>query len=441
VTAQTGQFSYWPSGAIDLYGDGASATLLVGGGNPTFTSVRVYYIKEPSAGTLTLSVAGSAVATADAADASVGLGMLEYTQSVAAASVSLACAGGSVRVLFVHVERSDRAGVDAYLSMSSAGLALSSSTASAQGMAIWTAALTQIAPDLIMFEMDDSFGDGGTAAAAWVAFKSVLDAGCPLADKIIIGSTPRASLDGDKLAASNYLRGAVAAADASYLYFDTYRLMGSYADQVAIFGSDDGTHPNKAAQAFAASVLWDFLGLSSPLLGRVPRAVVDRTYPSWIASGSMIGPPDVNGVVHKLTVDTYGNKGVYQTEYAFGVSKADGTCKFQISHSGAYPTVMPLAHDFDSAGNVRKQDTVTLAGTVEFTRLRKTDNVGGKMHLDVGMVRLASYTRAELIAQAGANTLVGTICWCSDATGGAGLVVARGTGTTDWIKVDGATAI
>jgi hypothetical protein len=326
--------------------------------------------------------------------------------------------------------------------MSVSGLSLQFSTSSAQGVTIWTAVLAQIAPDFVMFEMDDDFGSDSATTAAWATLKSLLDTTAPLADKIIIGSTPRASLDAGKLAASNYLRGAIAAADASYLYFDSYRLMGSYADQVAIFGSDDGVHPAKAAQAFAASVLWDFLGLSSPVLGRVPRAVVDYTHPSWLASGSMIGPPTGPGIAHKMTVDTYGYVGQYVMDYMWGVAKNDGTCKFQISYQVNWPTVMPLSHDFDSAGNVRKRDTVLKASGVEFTRFRKTDNVGGgKMHLDVGLVCLASFTRAELIAMAGANTMPGTICWCTDATGGAGLVVSRGTGTTDWIKVNGGTAI
>ncbi len=55
VTAETFQYQYWPTGLVSRLNDGASALWVRSGSSPTFTDVKVYYIKEPSAGTLNLS--------------------------------------------------------------------------------------------------------------------------------------------------------------------------------------------------------------------------------------------------------------------------------------------------------------------------------------------------------------------------------------------------
>lgn len=444
-TAETGKYEYWPTGQVLRMDAGASAAWTFGGVNPTFTDIKVYYVKEPGAGTINLVVGGSTVATASA-NASAGLGVLSHTKALGQAAVSITTSGASVRVLSVHVSNSSASGVDVYFNMAVGGLLLANATSSAQGRAIWQAALADIAPDFITFEMDDAFGDGGANAAAFNLLVGILDAACPIADKLIIASTPRASDDAGKLAARDFLLNFCLGKDASYLFFDSYYLLGSYAQMNAIFGTDDGVHPTAAAEAYAAEVMWNFLGLNGFNLGYVSRAVNDPGTPSKLARNSVFqGPGNDRGV--DVTVETDGSFG-YDWTIKFprminfssrgGYGSVNGTVWQFSGNTAVFPNVMPLGLDFNSAGNVRKLDTNTGSG-YEFLRYRKTDNPNGLMNMETGLIR-SSFTRAQLLAIA-ANQVLGAIAFCTDCTGGAQLVYARGTSPTDWATVDGKTAI
>ncbi|MDP0919685.1 hypothetical protein Q6272_32075, partial [Klebsiella pneumoniae] len=76
-----------------------------------------------------------------------------------------------------------------------------------QGRSIWQAALTDINPDLITFEMDDDFGDGAAADASLDNLVGILEASSPYADKLFIGSTPRSLNDSLKMRSGHYLTG------------------------------------------------------------------------------------------------------------------------------------------------------------------------------------------------------------------------------------------
>lgn len=446
ATSESGAYQYWPTGNVLRIDAGGSASWIIYGVNPTFTTVKVYYVKESGAGTINLVVGGSTVATASA-NASAGLGVLTYTQSSAQSAVSTTVTGASVRVLFVHATSSVNSGVDQYGSMAVGGLLLANATSSAQGRAIWQAALADIAPDFVTFEMDDDFGDGGANAAAFSTLAGMLDAACPYADKLIIASTPRASNDAGKLAARDYLLNFCTNANASYLFFDSYKLLGTYAEMTAIFGSDDGVHPAAAAQAYAAEVMWEFLGLNGFNLGYVSRAVNDPSTPSRLARNSKFQSTSTDRGTD-VTVETDASFGYdWQIKFprtiSFNTRGNYGTSNgviWQFSgNAGVAPNVMPLTIDFNSAGNVRKLGTNTSSG-YEFTQFKKTDNPGGGfMHLQTGMIR-SSFTRAELLAIA-ANSVAGSMAFCTDCTGGAQWVYARGTFPTDWVTIDGKTAI
>lgn len=446
ATFESGSYQYWPTGNVLRIDAGGSASWIVGGVNPRFTTVKVYYVKEPSAGTINLVVGGATVATASA-NASAGLGVLTLTQAAAQSAISTTVTDASVRVLFVHVTNSGASGVDQYGSMAVGGLLLANATSSAQGLAIWQAALVDIAPDFVTFEMDDEFGDGGANAVAFVTLAGMLDAACPYADKLIIASTPRASNDAGKLAARDYLLNFCANANASYLFFDSYKLLGTYAEMTAIFGSDDGTHPAAAAEAYAAEVMWGFLGLNGFNLGYVSRAVNDPSTPSRLAMNSKFQSYSSDRGTD-VTVETDASFGYdWQIKFprviSFNTRGNYGTSNgviWQFSGNTAVaPNVMPLTIDFNSAGNVRKLKTNTSSG-YEFTQFQKTDNPGGGfMHLQTGMIR-SGFTRAELLAISASN-VAGAMAFCSDCTGGAQWVYARGTSPTDWVTIDGKTAI
>lgn len=438
VTAEAFQYQYWPTGLVSRLNDGASALWVRSGSSPTFTDVKVYYIKEPSAGTLNLSVGGTVVATVSAAADVTGLGVLSYTQAVATAAVLTTVSGGSVRILFVHTRNTSVSGLDVYQTMNRGGLLLADATASVQGRSIWQAALTDINADLITFEMDDDFGDGAAADASFNYLVDILDASSPYADKLFIGSTPRTLNDSLKMRSGHYLKGFCGNKGASYLFFDSYHLLGTHADMNTIFGTDDGIHPVAAAQAYAAEMLWEFLGLNGFNLGFVSRAVNDRGTPSRLARGSTFG--DRPGREISITADaSSGSDFAINLTRSLAIVRTDGTILHRVSGNvGVISNVLPMTTDFGTAGNVRKRSVVTSSG-IEVTQLEKTDNPSGMQHMRMGLI-FNSFTRTQLLAiSAASNT--GALAFCSDCTGGAQWVWARGFSAQDWVTVAGNTAI
>ena len=99
---------------------------------------------------------------------------------------------------------------------------------------------------------------------------------------------------------------------------------------------------------------------------------------------------------------------------------------------------MPLAIDYLTAGGTRRQKLDSSSGH-EFTVFEKTDNPSGRMNLLVGLIR-SGHTRAQLLGM-NANALQGSMAWCTDCTGGAQWVYAKGITSTDWVTVDGKAAI
>ncbi|WP_454843417.1 hypothetical protein [Pseudomonas gorinensis] len=438
VTAETFQYQYWPTGLVSRLNDGASALWVRSGSSPTFTDVKVYYIKEPSAGTLNLSVGGTVVATVSAAADVTGLGVLSYTQAAATAAVLTTVSGGPVRVVLVHTRNTTVSGLDLHQTMNRGGLLLADATASAQGRSIWQAALTDINADLITFEMDDDFGDGAAADASLNYLIDILDASSPYADKLFIGSTPRTLNDSLKMRSGHYLKGFCGNKGASYLYFDSYHLLGTHAEMNTIFGADDGVHPVAAVQAYAAEMLWEFLGLNGFNLGFVSRAVNDRGTPSRLARGTTIG--DRPGREISITGDaSSGSDFTLTMTRSFAFASSTGVVlRRTSSQPGVVSNVEPMATDFDTPANVRKRNVVTSTG-IEVTQLVKTDNPGGMQHLRAGLY-FNSFTRAQLLAISAASNF-GALAFCSDCTGGAQWVYAKGVNAQDWVTVAGNTAI
>ncbi|MGU9835182.1 hypothetical protein ACU685_19695 [Pseudomonas sp. LF195] len=438
VTAETFQYQYWPTGLVSRLSDGASALWVRSGSSPTFTDVKVYYIKEPSAGTLNLSVGGTVVASVSAAAGATGLGVLSYTQAAATTAVLTTVSGGPVRIVLVHTRNTTVSGLDLHQTMNRGGLLLADATASAQGRAIWQAALTDINADLITFEMDDDFGDGAAADASFNYLIGILDASSPYADKLFIGSTPRTLNDSLKMRSGHYLKGFCGNKGASYLYFDSYHLLGTHAEMNTIFGADDGVHPVAAVQAYAAEMLWEFLGLNGFNLGFVSRAVNDRGTPSRLARGTTFG--DRPGREISITGDaSSGSDFTLNMTRSFALASAAGVVLRRTSaQPGVVSNVEPMATDFDTPANVRKRNVVTSTG-IEVTQLVKTDNPSGMQHLRAGLY-FNSFTRAQLLALSAASN-TGALAFCSDCTGGAQWVYAKGPAAQDWVTVAGNTAI
>jgi hypothetical protein len=242
-------FQYSFTGDVLKINNGGSATFVYGGVAPSFTTVRAYIVKEPGAGTVTLKVGGTNRGVMNAANASVTIGTIDYTQDFGVSDVEISVSGGSVHVLCVHAV-TGKQGVDYYSSFNKGGLKLSWPMENAQGCGLLSLVLSELEIDFLSFEMDDEFGT--TDQTILQTFFSILDANCRYADKLIFASTPRSANDSGKLESRKFILDECYSRDVSYIPFDCYRIMGSYSDMVAIFGSDDGTHPSAAAQLYSA---------------------------------------------------------------------------------------------------------------------------------------------------------------------------------------------
>lgn len=421
ATTETAQYQYWVTGTVLRIDSGGSALWVRGGVSPTFTTVKVYYIKEAGAGTINLVVGGSTVATDSAANASVALGTLSYTQASGQSSVSVTATGASVRVLFVHYSNSTLYGVDLYANTFLGGLSLSNAMSSAQGRGIFDAVLTDIAPDVLSFEMDDNFGDGSTNDAALTLLTSSLDSVTPLADKIFIGSTPRSSDDAGKITSAAKLKLMCSGKNASYLYFDSYYLMGSYADMTSIFGADDGVHPTAAAEAYAGEILWDQLGLNNFNLGYVHRAINDASTTSNISKNSAFvnGNSIDRGTDLKIETDnngydwdvTYGRSLKFSTRGAYGA--INGIVARFSGNVAVFPHIIPFtACNFTSGTTGPGTSTSTSTGrnVLSFVDTSQTD---GGLPIGAQMFIPRKYTVATL---PNANSYIGGLAAVSDAT-------------------------
>lgn len=434
VTAVTGDYATWPTGVYSEFADGGSADYTRFGANPYFTKVQVFYVTESGAGAISLKVDGVEVATADA-DGSDGVALLEYSQSYAQESVHIDVSGGSVKILQVHVE-TGLMGVEwRFTSFFLGGWAIATGFANAQARSNFQDFLDLIDVDLVTFEMDDNFVAGNSAATAFEQLETILNTALPYADKLIIGSTPRASDDAGKIASSAYLRSRVAANSTSWLFFDSYHLLGSYADQVAIFGSDDGVHPVNGAQAFKAEQILAQFGLPISSLGFCPNPVNDRSRASKLGADTEFGnsafkakllDDDSSGYDWMLSV---GRSVAFYGEYN------DTLIARFSSNTAVAPNILPAYFTWGAPG---EPYTVNITESVYHNSLVFADssNDSGRMNVRVGFLSVGSFTKAELNAMS-PNTMAGWVCFCSDANGGAGLVVSNGGGgASGWKRVD-----
>lgn len=358
VVDETTQYQYWPTGLVTRMDAGSTQLFVRSGATPNFTRVRLYYIKEPGAGTVNFVIGGAAQAAVDAslgAGSTPTLGVLEYNQAYGPATVSVAVSGAPVRRLFVHVENQGASGADLYATMGTGGLLLADAVSSPQGVAIWQAALAAISPTLVGFQMNDDFafnGDGASSAA-FQTYATMLEAACPNADKIIIGSPPRLTNDNAKEASRSWLRNQCQLRNSSWIFWDGYAPLGSYPEQNAVFPGSDGEHLTAAANTFLASQLWEFLGLSSGSLGFSPSGVNAPGVPSVLGKGTLFQAtfPAASGSALKFDCDAGGYDFWFSPTISTRAVGLGGTsittCQFVASgNTGIRHNVIPNSFDF-----------------------------------------------------------------------------------------------
>lgn len=225
---------------------GADVSWGTGGAVFPWTKAKIYYIKEPGAGTLTVFANGVNVATANAADAAIGLGVVTVSNANPAAtspsgtSLRTTTAGGGVKVLYVVASNTTVNGVwhfDATLG----GLSLNQAMQHASGQAITQAMIADFAPDVLWYEMKEaaSYASEGlgpfTFQQRFEQLAEIMAVARPKSCDVVVVSSnayvPRAGYDPNQQAAAIATRDTLRAVSANrnFLYFDGYASLGEQA--------------------------------------------------------------------------------------------------------------------------------------------------------------------------------------------------------------------
>lgn len=414
ATSITGSYGVVPTGAYHDVAAGGSFRFTYGGVDPSYSKVRVFYIKESGAGTINLIVNGVTVDTADADQVTTELGILEHdlttTQSPGTTTISVT--GGTVKVLGATKLHEDQRGLVKHHLLAAGGITPSGMMQTTVSRKIYRELLAAMGADIITLEMDDNFGDGGVNAAALENMLDDMTTAAPYADKLLIGSTPRAADDNGKLLANLHLRKAAQERGAAFLYFDSYKLMGSYSEMTQIFGSDDGVHPNTAASDFAAQMLWNHLGLSNANLGQLHRRIRTPDEASSLYHGT-----EIRAGVSRLEFNsdnTFGYDWEIGFNRALSFTDLSGTIKYRFSNNTAvYSNIMPEGFEFGDASGRSVDFTDGNTYDNHSINFKDTGNASGYSSVQGQAFRSIPATKAELIATFG-PAHAGTIRYCSD---------------------------
>lgn len=428
------QFEYFFTGLITNFSDNGEATLTRNGVNPEYTSLKVYYIVEPGAGSISIEVDGVIEETASA-DGVFGLGILEHIDDETRDPIKIKVSGGNVRVVFAHTIYGE-SGVNFYKAFSTGGLLLDDSVGG-NGALITAQILADIEPDLITFEMADDLSIE-TGRAAFSAWTSQTQSVAPLADKLIYTSAPTLNNPEIKEYNDSYLKRYVLTLDKSWLLFDGFTMFDSYQDMVDQFGADDGVHPNPQVSNFLANLVWDFLGLPSDVMGYGTRAINDPSTPSIFAEGSRFvgtGNRSLEFTGTGLHLDWE-----VGAERSIALTDQDGLILLRVSNNtDSRSNIMPESWSFAEDGGSRSF-SIDNAGGIQKGVFMDTDNEADAMVLR-GLWQPSQMTRAELLAGYAANQLRGALVRVTDGNQGDGVYMAVGTSAADWRLVTAAGTV
>lgn len=425
-------YTYWPTGQLSQLTTGTRVQWITGGVTPTFTRVKVYYIREPGAGVFNIKVGGSTVTSPDASNASVALGSYEIVQSSATATIELQHAsGGNVRVVGVIFSATAFNGVN-NADVAVGGLALSNAMSSAQCRALFTAFVTDWAPDISFVEMDDVIDPADATKLG-----DCLD-GSATGDKVIIASTPSAA-DPTSTTRRDLWKTFVAGRNRTFFFFDGWTPVSPYQTLSDLGWQGDGTHPSFECSAYLSDLLMDQLGLRQSVYGRATKAVNNVSSVSKLARNT-----EIVGAGEKIAFETDGSFGYdwnLTIPRAFSISTrgsygTPNATLMQISGS-AVPTFLPAGWLWGSASSTRSLTTNTSSGFTIMTLLDSA-KVNGFDEVMFN-VRLPGHTVAQLNGGSyNSNSRGGALVYVTNGspTGTNALAWARdGEGPQTWRRI------
>lgn len=256
-------FTRWPSGQpLSLTGAGGTIRWDRSGGRAYCDTLKVYWIREPGAGTFTIQTSTDGTnwtnetgfVSVSAANASFALGIATITKPIGFYMVRVLGVSGTVYFPAPRMYTTTVSGVEC-ISISAGGISLT--TASIAPSAVWGAYLEDVAPDLAMFEMKESASSLATDLPAWW---SVIQARTPNTDWIFFGSTPLQTGDAEQIAQNAIIR--THCDTNSQYYFDAYELFDKSWTVANSYGfMADGTHRSSSGSSYLAKELLRSTGL------------------------------------------------------------------------------------------------------------------------------------------------------------------------------------
>lgn len=432
-TYPTDQYAYWPTGAITVMPNGSAVDFIEGGGSPHGQKITLYYVKESGAGTVTLSVGGSVVATLDASDTSINLGVYEYTKSSIQDAVRVSCTSGTVRVIGVMRRRTDISGL-VVATVDRGGLALNDAMSQSSGRSLFQSFLANFTPDVVTFEMREA---SSYLAAAFGSLAAIINTAAPTADVIVTGSSPLANStdDADQLAQNSILKTSSAANN--FIYWDGYDPCQSWAHLNALgWSSNDptGTHIDKACSRYLAMLMVADFGLS-PFLSYSAAAPACAGRAAILGSGTTIGSGDgvtpsmrlAEESIYRLDAMIEGTRS-FTWRLCYPDTTMNDCMKLSRDGGGVRLEIMPVHQIYDDGRFAQIRNYPDGYDRISWI----TTSDSQPMPIAVSRVDLRSYTVATLPSLV---TSCGSIAYCSDASGG-GVPVYTRPGDVVWRRFD-----
>ena len=263
VTENVSDFDGWVTGLTTTIGAGGSKTYGFGGSTIPATTIKVYYIKEPSAGTFKVQVNG-VDATGYTNVSAVGtlgtLGVITITQAKTTCNWAVVGLTGSVRIIGAGFEDSSGSGLIT-VNVAQGGIPLGGGINSVTGQATalqnFNSFLADVQPTVMSFEMKENSSYYATALSTLF---TGINTNLANTDVLLIGSPPIAVGDADQVIQNTQLESA--ATTFGYKYYDTYSLFKNYATLVALGWQGDGTHITIEANQYRGNMMFKYLGFN-----------------------------------------------------------------------------------------------------------------------------------------------------------------------------------
>lgn len=252
-------FTISPTGEYWRIGASGELAWLEGSNSVRADTIKIFYITESGAGSFKVQTSEDGAAYADevgytnvSASGATGLGVITLSKTVNYWRVKVVGLSGNVKFLKPIYRNSSESGVEIFR-LDRGGIPLDSMMSC--NASILASLITEIAPDLVWFEMKET---AAIMAAQLPGWQTAFITNAPNADRVLVGSTPLASGDADQVAQNTILRQS-AATNGNY-YFDRYSPLGGYAGMLETGEEGDGVHPPSTLSQHHADLFWQEAG-------------------------------------------------------------------------------------------------------------------------------------------------------------------------------------